>query len=119
MYETAINSIVTLLLKQQQGEISDTEQQELDAWIGASAANRQFAERCLDPSQIATSLEQLDTIDEAAAWQRFLEKNSLNNTPVVALRKRPWRWIAAAVIAGLLATGAWLFLNKGSKPATP
>lgn len=117
MHEAAINKIVTLLLKQQQGEITSTEQQELDAWIGASAANRQFAERCLDQRQVASSLEQLDGIDEAAAWQRFLEKNSLSNTAVVALRKRPWRWIAAAAIVGFLATGAWLFLNRDTQPA--
>lgn len=119
MHEAAINSIVALLLKQQQGEITAIEQQELDTWIGASAVNRQFAERCLDREQVATSLEQLDTVDEAAAWQRFLEKNNLHTAPVVPIRKRPWRWMAAAAVAGLLATGAWLYLNNRSQPAKP
>lgn len=116
MHEVAVNRVVVLLLLQQKGEISTIEQQELDAWIGASTANRQFAERCLDQSQVAASLEQLDTLDEAAAWQRFLDKNSLNTTPVISLRKWSWRWIAAAAVVGLLATGAWLFLNRGSQP---
>ncbi|AXY74760.1 FecR family protein [Paraflavitalea soli] len=119
MHEAAINSIVALLLKQQQGEITAIEQQELDTWIGASAANRQFVERCLDRDQVATSLEQLDTVDEAAAWQRFLKKNNLPTAPVVPIRKRPWRWLAAAAVAGLLATGAWLYLNNRSQPAKP
>lgn len=114
-HETAANRIITLLLLQQQkSKITTIEEQELNAWIGATAANRQFAERCLDQSQVAASLELMDTIDEEAAWQRFMEKNELNDAPVIPLRKRTWRWIAAAITLGVVATSALLFLPRGS-----
>ena len=121
MQEAAVNRIVHLLLTQQKGEITEAEQQELDAWAGASEANRRFIERCLDREGVAASLEQLDKTDEEAAWQSFILKNGLDYTitPVVSIgRRKPWQWVAAAATIGVLATGAYLFFNKGgnSKP---
>lgn len=115
MQETAVNRIVALLLAQQKGEVTANEQEELDAWIGASEANRQFADRCLDQQGLAASLEQLNVIDEAAAWRLFMEKSGLTLAPVIPLRRRPWRWIAAAITIGLVATSAYLYFAKDSK----
>lgn len=115
MQEAAVNRIIQLILARQKGEISDAQQEELDTWADASEANRQFMDRCLDQVQIAASLEQVDKIDADAAWQRLLDKNVFEYTPVVAIRRKPWRWMAAAITIGVIAMGAYLFLNKGDK----
>lgn len=120
MQEAAVNRIVHLLLIQHKGELTEVEQLELDTWTGASESNRQFVARCQDRVQVAASLEQLDKIDEEAAWQSFIAKNGLEYTyaPVVSIRRRkPWQWVAAAATIGVLATGAYLFFNKGTKTA--
>jgi ferric-dicitrate binding protein FerR (iron transport regulator) len=120
MQESAVNRIVHLLLLQQKGEISVPEQEELDAWTNASVPNRQFIERCLDQQQVAASLEQMEKIDEEAAWQSMMARNAFEFTPVVPMRRRKtWQWIAAAVTIGILATGAYLYLNQDSKKANP
>lgn len=115
MQEAAINRIIQLILARQKGGISDAEQEELDAWADVSENNRQFMDRCLDQVQVAASLEQVDKIDAEAAWQRLLDKNVFEYTPVVAIRRKPWRWMAAAITIGVIATGAYLFLIKGDK----
>ncbi|NII27771.1 DUF4974 domain-containing protein [Pseudoflavitalea sp. X16] len=115
MQEAAVNRIIQLILARQKGEISGAGQEELDAWANASEANRQFVDRCLDRVQVAASLELLDKIDAEAAWQRLLDKNVFEYTPVVAIRRKPWRWMVAAITIGVIATGAYLFLNKGDK----
>lgn len=115
MQEAAVNRIIQLLVAHQKGEISAVEQEELDTWANASAANRQFMDRCLDRVQVAASLELVDKIDAEAAWQRLLDKNVFEYTPVVAIRRKPWRWMVAAITIGVIATGVYLFLNKGDK----
>ncbi len=117
MEETAVNRIVQLLLVQQNGAITGEEQQELDAWTASSGTNRQFIDRCLNLEQVAASLEQVDKIDEEGAWRLWIEKNGLNNTAVVVPMNRPkvWRWVAAAIAIGVLATASFLYLNKGPK----
>lgn len=120
MQEAAVNRIVHLLLQQQKSEITEQEQQELDTWANASEANRRFITRCLDRQQVAASLEQLDKIDEEAAWRSFIEKNASESVPVVPGRQRKtWQWMAAAVIIGTLITGAYLFFNQDNKKTTP
>lgn len=122
MQEAAVNRIVHLLLIQHKGELTEVEQLELDTWTGASEANRQFVARCQDRVQVAASLEQLDKIDEEAAWQSFIAKSGLEYTyaPVVSIRRRkPWQWVAAAATIGVLATGAYLFFNKGGTKTGP
>lgn len=120
MQESAVNRIVHLLLLQQKSEITEQEQQELDTWTNASEANRQFIQRCLDQQQVAVSLEQMDKIDEEAAWRSMIEKNEIESVPVIPIRRhKTWQWIAAAAIIGVVATGAYLYLNKGAEKATP
>lgn len=120
MHESAVNRIVHLLLLQQKSEITEQEQQELDTWTNASEANRQFIQRCLDRQQVAASLEQMDKIDEEAAWRSMIEKNEIESVPVIPIHPRKtFQWIAAAAIIGVLATGAYLYLNQGSSKAVP
>ncbi|MBO9565856.1 MAG: FecR domain-containing protein [Niastella sp.] len=120
MHESAVNRIVHLLLQQQKSEITEQEQQELDTWTNASEANRLFIQRCLDQPQVAASLEQMDKIDEEAAWQTMIQKNELEFVPIIPIRRRKtWQWVAAAAVVGVLATGAYLFLRKDVEKATP
>lgn len=127
MKEQAINDKVVLLLKQQQGELSVLEQQELDNWADAKAANQRFVDRCNDRDQVATDLAELDSIDEDKAFQRWQAKNGWSRPeeevvapPYIPLRSsRRWVWIAAATVMGILAVGGYYFMNKGSKLPAP
>ncbi|MDF2192599.1 FecR family protein [Paraflavitalea sp. CAU 1676] len=117
MQETAVNRIVALLASQQKGTITVEDQQELDSWATASEANKRFMIRCGNKELAAEALNQLDNIDEDSAWQRFLEKNDLAAAPVVTMRRKPWRWLVAAVLAGAIAVGAFMFWPRNNKPA--
>lgn len=119
MQETAVNRIIHLILAQQKSGITEGEQQELDAWANASEANRQFMDRCHDRVQVAASLERVDKVDAEAAWQRLMEKERtvFDYTPVVPIRRRSWTWVAAAITIGVIATAAYLFLDKRGRQA--
>jgi transmembrane sensor len=117
MPATAIHTIVRLLIALQNGSITPTEQQELDAWAAASEANQAFVNKCLNQELVATDLEKLDTVNDVAAWQKFIQNNNINYKPVVPIRRRPiWRMLVAATVAGIIITsGLWWMLNRSSQ----
>jgi len=120
MQDTAYHKIVQLLLKAQDGTISVEEQRELDDWGRASETNQLFIDKCLNQQLVAESLQQLDQIDDDAAWRQFVAKNGLGQALVVPMRKKKtWTWLAAAVVAGLVISAGWWWLARPDKVVTP
>jgi len=105
--------IKAILLNYLRGQITADEQIVLDAWLAASAANRELFAELNDPDRVALSLEKLGLLHEERVWER-LQAYAGERVPMEE-RGRRW-WAAAAVIIVLLGIGSyWVFHNGGQK----
>ena len=111
-----MESIKPLILKHLRQQITVSEQAELDAWLAASAANRELFAELNDPDRVALSLEKLGRLHEEQVWER-LQTYAAGKT---VHRRRiylpgRYRWAAAAIFV-LLGTGIyWAFHNASQK----
>lgn len=114
--------IKAILLNYLRGQITADEQAELDAWLAASAANRELFAELNDPDRVALSLEKFGRMQEDLVWAR-LQAQGLEATEegqgVPAHRaffgRRRW-WVAAAALIALLGIGSyWAFHNTRQK----
>jgi ferric-dicitrate binding protein FerR (iron transport regulator) len=107
----------SLMLKYNQGEITEEEQIMLDNWINASAENKKLFATLTNNDDLQAKLNQLHEIEgtKEEAKRRVMEM--LFPGAVVAPMKRTthhlWRTVAAAVaITAVVAIGAWFLLKK-------
>lgn len=122
-----IQHISGLLLRKQQGSITEEEQTELTAWLnGRTAADRRFLEEALDEEQIEAGLYLMYQLNEEAALADVLNRAQLpvaTVIPVVAVTpKRPWlslyKLTAAAVVTGaIISTVVFVNKHKETSPA--
>lgn len=111
-----MEAIKAILLNHLRGSITASEQRDLDAWLAASAANRELFAELNDPDRVALSLEKLGLLHEERVWQR-LQAYAGESVPMeeTGMRERRW-WPAAAVIIALLGIGSyWVFHNGAQK----
>lgn len=114
--------IAALIRKKIHSGLSDTEQAELDEWIGLSANNRLIYEQCLSPEMRKAVFQQLETYDSGRAYARI--KPSLTRPPSADRAPGPvttnpfWRkkWLpyAAAAVVGL-AVVTWSVLGPDGR----
>jgi transmembrane sensor len=83
-----------LILRHLRDEITAAEQEELQAWIAASAENQRFFEQFKDEQQLLQKLQQLGSFDTDAAWDAFTSRHF----PPAKMRTMPWKWVAAAAV---------------------
>ncbi|SIN71641.1 FecR family protein [Chitinophaga niabensis] len=98
-----------LILRHLRDEITAPEQEELQAWIAASAENQRFFDQFKDEQQLLQKLQQLGSFDTDAAWEAFTSRH----LPPAKVRTMPWKWVAAAAV--VLIAGVY-FWNQ-QKPA--
>jgi len=118
-----VNRIITLIIKNLDGELPTSEQEELQQWIAESEENRAIAEEFASDSTFFAGIREMYGV-EARVWDRIqdeiqqrIEKNK-NTYPT----KISWiRWVAAATIFGVIATGAIFYIQskKQSTTSTP
>ncbi|WP_285008363.1 FecR family protein [Pedobacter faecalis] len=106
--EFYISELVTARLD---GTITESRQQELDAWINASAANRDFYEQLTDEDYFKAEFKKFRNIETGKTW-KLVE---------AGLKQRPFSriWQAAGIAAALTAIvfGIWFFNYKPSSNA--
>lgn len=98
-----------LILRHLRDEITAPEQEELQAWLAASAENQRFFDQFKDEQQLLQKLQQLGRFDTEAAWDAFTSRHF----PPAKVRTMPWKWVAAAAV--ILLAGVY-FWNQ-QKPA--
>lgn len=108
--ENAPLAISTLIAKKLAGEMTASEQQDLDRWIDESAQNRTLYQSVIDPASKTSRDTLLKEIDVDASWAQVQDK-VFGAAPQ---RSFPFYKIAASV-ALLMAVGIALYL--GLKPA--
>jgi ferric-dicitrate binding protein FerR (iron transport regulator) len=113
--------IGSLLLKHNQGELTEEEQTILDNWKNASAGNKQLFATLTNNDDLQAKLNRLHEIEatKEATKRRVMESLSMGAIVTPIKRSTPqhlWKTVAAAVtITAVVGTGAW-FLLKKDKP---
>ncbi len=108
-------------MAEQEGDISEGEQKELDAWKATLQENAAFYDRCQDDVEVAKSLAAMAKYNKEASWQRLTARIGLNGVPVkLPAYKRSWYWMVAAATLLVLATALVLWLvNQKTPQAAP
>jgi ferric-dicitrate binding protein FerR (iron transport regulator) len=110
----------SLILKYNQGEITEEEKTILDNWINASAGNQQLFATLTNNAALQAKLNQLHEIEGTRedAKKRVMEMlfPGALVTPIKRATYSSWKTVAAAVVVtAVVGTGAW-FLLKKDKP---
>ncbi|MDR1274572.1 MAG: DUF4974 domain-containing protein [Odoribacteraceae bacterium] len=108
--------IARLIAKEVTGTLDEEERRRLEGWIAARAGNREEHGEIL--RRLEREVDEQGSVDVAREWDRFKHR--------VAARRpaRAWRRVAAAVVAGVIATAGYVYLSPGdpvpaaSLPAT-
>jgi ferric-dicitrate binding protein FerR (iron transport regulator) len=113
--------IGSLLLKHNQGELTEEEQTILDNWKNASAGNKQLFATLTNNDDLQAKLNQLHEIEatKEATKRRVMESLSMGAiiTPIKRTTRSLWKTVAAAVtITAVVGTGAWFLLKKDKPP---
>lgn len=111
--------IGSLLLKHNQGELTEEEQTILDNWKNASAENKKLFATLTNNDDLQAKLNQLHEIEatKEAARRRAMETLSMGAVvmPIKHTVGSFWKTVAAAVtITAVVGTGAWLLLKKNN-----
>jgi len=117
-----VNRIITLIIKNLDGELSTSEQDELQQWIAESEENRAIAEEFASDSTFFAGIREMYGV-EARVWDRI--QDSIENNNVEHNRtgyhesiennnaKRiSWiKWIAAASVVVAIGIGSLLYIH--------
>jgi len=103
MFDTRIHSLIAKYLC---GTLTKVEQEELDAWIDVSPANRTHMEQRMTPDHVLETIELLENVDEDRIFRNFLRLAREQGSPI-SRRIRNMRVIrrimaAAAVVIPLV-----------------
>ena len=113
-----LDSIPKLIAKHLKGQLDESGQRELQAWINKNEANKRFFEQATDETVLLAGLQEFtQAVPDDTAFQRTLAEH-IPGAKLVGMR--PWRkYIAvAASVLVVVATGAYL-INKGRSDNEP
>jgi ferric-dicitrate binding protein FerR (iron transport regulator) len=103
-----VNDIKEILLKSLKGQLTNSEQLELDHWLNLDPSNRELYERLNNPEAIASALQMMQQVNEEAAWQKI--SGLTQPAPVLSVVKSArFRWIKYAAAVVIIAAGAGTF----------
>lgn len=97
-----LDRIIDLLFKQKVGELSPSEQDELDRWKKEARANLSLSDQLEDEELFAEELNLYKQFDGEKALNRFKADNLIERHSVF---KRLWKFTAAAVVLIGIAVG--------------
>lgn len=107
--------IASLIVKRMQDSLSPQEQAELEAWLHEDSENYLLYEELMDENKLGAGLEELQSIDHEAAYERLSER-FFHSTPVMKKNTyKVWYFAAAAVL--VLSIGAYWLLSQRNEPA--
>src|SRR5688500_7882207 len=112
-----IERIAQLVVKHLQGELTDDENQELQAWIYQSKENELEFEKATDPENLKEGLRREFEKEERILNQ--LKSELENEESVISIKaNRKWyKYVAAAAIIMLMGAGTFIvFFNNKEKP---
>ncbi|MGN6417909.1 MAG: FecR family protein [Pseudobacter sp.] len=98
-------------------QLTPDESRELDQWLSADPANRQFMQRFEEPG-INTLLNRMNDIDWKEGYERFCSRHPEFATPPAVVKNihPPVRWAAAAAVLLFLSALTWLILTRQFSP---
>ena len=104
--------IAGLMFKFLQGDLSSTEERELNDWRFSSEETRQLFDKLTDEKNFYFDIKEMHHFKNDA-WKKIELETGVGR--VVYMRQRWIRWIAAASIVLMLGFGAYLvFFNKST-----
>ncbi|RKD85153.1 FecR family protein [Mangrovibacterium diazotrophicum] len=114
-YESRESALIVKYIK---GEITDTELTELDAWIGASASNKQLFESLLLEENFEIRRSHSSKVDLDKAYQQLQRKIAIRQKPVAKTRVLNWKRFSAVAASILipLAIGVVVFMQTERQP---
>lgn len=114
--------IDALIAREIDGEITAAERAELQAWLQADAANRDYYEELRRTWDLTGEGPDAPEPDVALNWQRFQQRMEQQEVPaplrVVSPRRNWWRLAAAAVVIIAAAGLAFTFLSDTGSNTT-
>lgn len=112
--------IAGLIGKHLEGRITPSESHELREWLAASPENQKMFSEFNDGNWVSGELAALNKYDLEAGRKKISEYvpefAAANIQPQVPVRTFAfWKWAVAAALTGVIATGAFFFLNTSEK----
>ncbi|SHK82897.1 FecR family protein [Chitinophaga jiangningensis] len=104
---TISQRIAYLVYGYQQQTLTEAENTELMDWIQAAPGNRAYFEQWTNAELLQGKLQQYRQFDANAGWEAFRDRH-YPAAPAKSRYRRLYWWSAAAAIALLVATGAYL-----------
>jgi transmembrane sensor len=107
--------IAALLEKSLREGLTPEEKKELDLWLSEGNENKALYQQMMDQGQLLEKLRVYDLANSEAMWQKTMSRvNTGGKVVSISEKKISWRNIAAAaVLVGVLATGAvWFLFNR-------
>ena len=129
---TMLNRISELLLKFHRGSLSPEEKAELDQWQAAMPGNRQLFLELTEEAWLKSQVEEMESFAETPVREKIearmpdvfavqpAQKTATaqsGSVPVIPLRRRWPRLVAAAGILALAGIGAWWIIQTRLRPA--
>ncbi|HEV7780482.1 MAG TPA: FecR domain-containing protein [Chitinophagaceae bacterium] len=110
--------IAALITRHNNGQLSVTEQSELDAWINLSPGNKVLFEELTDPDILRLHLKGLQISDTEAIWIKIKEHIPAQTKVVhrVHFLKTSRIWWAAACLLIALTAGYFIFFDQKKDP---
>jgi transmembrane sensor len=110
--------VAELITKYVNGELTKDEHTALYEWVNELPVTRKLLlQNLTDKKWVAQELSRIEQTDEEAGWQMLTKKYPLPQKEV-PLRSIAWKWMAAAAVVLVIATGAfYLYNNKSAAPA--
>jgi len=115
-------TIAQLLYKIHHEEpLTGEEQEILSAWRKQSSEHEAMYHSLLDERFVLEDLLTFISIDTSRSWNKIAEATGFSangnlNPPdgnLIQSKRKYWkRWLAAAVLVGIIGTGAWLWISK-------
>ena len=114
-HQTDIFNTAKLLIKNLEGNLSETEKQRLEDWLQADPQNDLLFEKLQTDEYLRKELKLLHSFDEQKAFEKFHE-TFIKKTPVVPLRRNPMRrMIGAAAAVVIIAISVTIFFLNSPK----
>lgn len=103
-----------LLVKYLLNEANEAEQQQVNAWITASADNKKYYDHFSLIWEKSKKHAVTSTIDTDVAWQKFqqrVQKNETGSAKIIELPRRSMGWMRIAAMLVILLGSAWMLYN--------
>lgn len=111
---TELREAKKLLLKKLSGTILESEEKQLDVWREKDPLNQALFDRVLSEQFLSRAILDENEQKNKDSWQKLYYK--LGYTRKARLHTSIYKWVAAAIISGILLGTGWYFYHKEEDP---